>query len=383
MAEVVGDAGGEQKPVRLGIIGAGWFVSRRHLPDAMANPKVTVAAICRRDPEARAKIAAHFAIPDEITFGDWRQMLDSVEMDAVLIATPNALHYEQAREALERGLHVLIEKPMTVRSEDAHALVALARARNRKLSVALNPPFWAHCHSIRRALASEKMGALESASLYWTGSSAYMFGRGAAPENLPGVVPPTAYRADPALNGGGYLIDGGSHLISEILWITGLRARRVSTLMDATPLDMRFSLCLELSNGAVAGINSIGDSAYQTRRVRNVFGASGGTITVVGFDFETSITLHGQESQKFRENDLAPISPPVTNFVDAIQENGELFSPGEHGAHVVEVVEAAYESAATGRTITLPGEAAVTAGREEHASAEAVVTAEPTQAKAP
>src|SRR5579871_6866464 len=155
--------------IRLGVIGAGWFASRRHLPDAIAHPQIVVAALCRRDPEARARLAEHFHVAPENTFGDWRQMLDTVALDAVLIATPNHLHFEPAREAIERGLHVLLEKPMTIHSADAHALVALARAQDRRLAVALNPPFWAHCHRIRRALASEKMGSLESAAMYWTG----------------------------------------------------------------------------------------------------------------------------------------------------------------------------------------------------------------------
>jgi predicted dehydrogenase len=343
-------------PIRLGVIGAGAFACRRHLPDAVNNPRVCLAGICRRDPETRAKIAAHFCVPEDKTYGDWRQMLDDLEMDAVLIATPNAHHYEQAKSALERGLHVLLEKPMTIRASEAHELVALARQQDLRLAVALNPPFWAHCHQVRRALKDERIGTLESAAMYWSGSAEYVFGRAPQPGNLPGIVPPTMFRADPALNGGGYFVDGGSHLVSELLWITGLRARRVSALMDETPSDMRVAFSMEMENGAVVSINSIGDSKFPVRRVRNVFGLSGGTITIVSFDFETTIMLHGQEHRKFKEADLLPVPQPVANFISAIEGHGQLFSPGEHGAQVVEVIEAAYESAATGRTVTLQPE---------------------------
>lgn len=343
----------QQPPIRLGVIGAGWFASRRHLPDAENDPHLALTALCRRDPNARAKMTERFKIAPEHAYDDWQQMLDGEELDGVLIATPNALHYEQAKAYLERGLHVLIEKPMSVRAKDARELVALAEARGLQLAVALNPPYWAHCHRIRKALRSEAMGALESAAMYWTGSAEMVFGRTPFPDNLPGVVPPTLYRSDPELNGGGYFIDGGSHLVSQLLWVTGLRARRVTALMDTTPTDMRASLCIELENGAMATINALGDSHYPARRVRNVFGAVHGVVTVIGFDFETCIAVHGQESQKFHENDLAPVGTPVGNWADAIQGRGTLFSPGAHGAHVVEVVEAAYESAATGRTISI------------------------------
>ncbi|HZP84797.1 MAG TPA: Gfo/Idh/MocA family oxidoreductase [Chthonomonadaceae bacterium] len=348
------DTGGT--PVRLGVIGAGWFASRRHLPDAIANPQVLLTALCRRDPEAREKMATRFGVPMEHAYEDWQRMLDSVELDAVLIATPNALHYEQAKAALERGLHVLVEKPMTVRSAEAHELTALARERGLKLGVALNPPFWAHCHRVRRALHSEAIGALESASMYWSGSAEYVFGRAPQPADLPGLVPPTMFRADPQLTGGGYFIDGGSHLVSEMTWVTGLRVRRVAALMDTTPQDMRIALSLELENGVVATINSIGDSKYLRRRVRNIWGATNGTITVSTFHFETRIEIVGQEPQTFREDDIFPVSSPINNFIEAIEGKAELYSPGEHGAHVVEIVEAAYESAATGRVIPLPSE---------------------------
>ncbi len=348
----------EHDPVRLGVVGAGWFASRRHLPDARANPQVHLSALCRRDPAACAKMAAHFQVDPEHTYADWRQMLEDAELDAVLIATPHALHYEQAKAALERGLHVLLEKPMALHAAEARELVALAHARERKLEVALNPPYWAHCNRVRRALHSDVMGALESASLYWTGSAEYLFGRAAVPENLPGVVPPTLFRSDPERNGGGYFIDGGSHLVSELTWVTGRRVRRLACLMDTTPTDMRVSLSVELDNGAVASITSIGDSKYPQRRVSNVFSAVNGRVTIQGFDFETIISIPEQEQQKFRESELVPVASPVANFVNAIQGRGELFSPAEHGAHVVEIMEAAYESAASGRAIELTPAAA-------------------------
>lgn len=341
-------------PVRIGVLGAGWFASRRHLPEIQKRPDATLAALCRRDPEARATLAAHFEVEESRTYADWEEMLEQAELDAVLIATPNALHYPQAKAALERGLHVLLEKPMSVRSAEAHELVALALAKNIQLAVALNPPYWAHCHRLRSLLKAGELGALEAVSLHFSGSAEYAFGRAPRPENLPGIVPPTMYRADPELNGGGYFIDGGSHLISELLWVSGLRARRVAAVMDTTPTDMRAILSIELAEGVMATVNTMGDSKSKSRRVQHLFGATDGEITVSGFDFDTRVLRHGQEPEQFREADLTPVSSPVGNFIAAIQSRESLFSPGEHGAQVVEVVEAAYESARTGHTITLP-----------------------------
>ena len=344
-----------QDRVRLGILGAGSFVSRRHLPESAGNAHVVVTALCRRDPDALATMASHFGLTPEQTYVDWKEMLERAPLDAVLIATPNSYHYEMAAACLERGLHVLLEKPMTVRSEDAHALVALAEERSLQMSVALNPPFWAHCHQIRRALKEEKMGALESAAMYWTGNVEHVFGRVPMPDSgcrrCTTYVVPRRSRTEWGRVLPGWRVAPG---VADALGHRSARAPGVCR--DGCHAD-RSARPLCCSNWKMARSPPLlvsGTANFPLRRVRNVWGAANGTITVVNPDFETSIMLHGQEHRKFKEADLLPVPGPITNFVDAIQGRGKLFATAEHGAHVVEVVEAAYQSAAAGHAITLP-----------------------------
>ena len=148
-------------------------------------------------------------------------------------------------------------------------------------------------------------------------------------------------------------MDGGAHLISEILWTTGLRALSVACVMDHAPSDRRAAVVMMLENGATATISSVGNSRAGGRRVRNTIGGSEGTITVEGFEFLTTISEDTGEGQTFRETDLPPVAGPVENFIDAIRGSGALFSDAEHGVHVTEVLEAAYTSAATGRLVAL------------------------------
>lgn len=338
-------------PLKFGVIGAGAFASRRHIPDILQNEDASLAAVCRRDPEALAQLAAHFQAGR--AFADWRAMLDECALDAVVIATPHNLHYEPARAALERGLHVLLEKPMTVRAEEARALRNLANTKRLTLAVALNPPYWAHCHAIRRAIRAGRIGEIESVSFYWTGNSGVVFGDVPMPVDTPGPVHPTLFRADAEACGGGHFMDGGAHLVSEILWVTGLRAVKAACLMDSTPSDRRAALALTFENGAIATIDSIGNSRSGNRRVRNTIGGSSGTITIEGFDFQTTISEDGGEPVTFHEGCLPPVAGPIANLIDAVRGRGALFSDANHGVHVTEVLEAAYESAATGRTVAL------------------------------
>ena len=225
------------------MIGAGSFVSRRHLPDVQSSANLTLSALCRRDDGARARMAEHFGVAPERAFADWRQMLDETPLDAVLIATPNSLHFEQAQAALERGLHVLLEKPMTIQSEDARELVRLAREKGLQSGRGAEPALLgALPPRPARARRARRWGRWRASRSTGRAPRSHLFGRTPPPANLPGVVPPTSYRADPELNGGGYFVDGGPHMVSELIWVTGQRIRRVTAFMDATPSDMRATL---------------------------------------------------------------------------------------------------------------------------------------------
>src|SRR5439155_20741914 len=140
------------------------------------------------------------------------------DLDAVVVASPHGLHHEHVRAALERGVHVLVEKPLAVTTEQAADLVALARERKLLLSTAVNPPYWPHCCYLRTRVAAGDLGQIEAVELSMVGAAEHVFGRAPMPANLPGVVPPTLFRGDPSLCGGGNLADSGAHLVSELLW---------------------------------------------------------------------------------------------------------------------------------------------------------------------
>ena len=341
------------EPLRIGVLGAGWFASRRHLPDIQRCADARLTALCRRDPEALARMADHFGV--SATYTDYRQMLDEEALDAVLIATPHSLHFEQARDALERGLHVLIEKPMTVRGEDARALVDLARRQGRQLVTALNPPYWAHCHVRRRWGRDEgRAGALECVDIRWLGAAAHVFGKAPMPGSLPGVVPPTLFRGDPALCGGGVLIDGGSHLVSEILWVTGLHVTRVHAMMDDPDTDLRTALVMETDAGVSCTLTMRGDSAHPERRVHSAYYGSAATACVDGMPFRLSLRDTGGAGECVTESEMPAAPTPVGNFVAAVRGEAEPLGAPEHAAEVVAVIEAAYRSARSGEAVAVP-----------------------------
>ena len=339
-----------EKKIRIGVIGAGSFASRRHIPIVVKSQNAELVALCRRDKEMLNKVAVHFGCNN--TFTDYKEMIDSVEMDGVIIATPHALHYENAKFALEKGLHVLIEKPMAVKSDEARELAKLAKDKGLIIVVAMNPPYWQHTTYIRELIKSGEIGEIEEVSISWVGNAEHVFGLVPMPENMPGIVPPTIFRGDPKLGGGGHFVDSGPHLVSELLWTTGLNVHEVCAVMDNPEFDMRTTMSITLENGAVCNITNVGNSRI-SRRLHNVYFGSKGTIFVEGMPFKVTVAKPDKEPFTVTDTDMPPVKQPVENFIDTILGKAEPLCSADDGVKVVEAIESAYNSAKTGRKIIL------------------------------
>lgn len=338
--------------IRFGVIGAGWFASRRHLPELVAHPEVELVALCRRSVEPLHKLADHFQVPGRYT--DPAAMLAEADLDAVLICSPHDRHHEHAAAALAAGCHVLLEKPLAITTVDAADLVDQAEAAGRALEVAYNPPWWPHTAYLHQLVAAGEIGAIEAVDIRWTGDIRGVFGRTELPADLPGVVPPTLFRGDIAANGGGHLIDGGSHQVCEAMWVTGLDMVEVTCHMDSVPDDIRFQLGFTLANGAFGTIGSVGDSQAAARRAESVYYGSRGTARAQGGPFRVVIERFGQPPEVLDEAALPPVPQPVADFVEVVAGRAAAKSPGRDCVRYVAAIEAAYRAARTGRAQRVP-----------------------------
>ena len=223
-------------PLRLGVIGAGWFASRRHCPDIVAHDDGTLTALCRRSRPELERMGQAFGV--NALFTDHGDLLASGQVDGVVICSPHDLHYEHTRAALEAGLPVLLEKPLTIDPGQGRELVKLADARDLVLLVAQNPPYWSHCHRLQQIIAGDLIGSLEAVSISWVGNALGVLGREPLPDDMPGVVPPTLFRGDPQANG------GFTQNLMGALWpevyglanLGGIRAITVSAMVLSTAL---------------------------------------------------------------------------------------------------------------------------------------------------
>jgi predicted dehydrogenase len=327
------------------VIGAGAFASRRHLPDVVKDERAALTAACRRDAAALATVADHFQIPAR--YNDWQKMLAEEPLDAVIIATPHDQHAEQAIAALDRGIHVLLEKPMAISVADAERVAEAAEASGCILA-----PYWRHTTAMREGLREGKIGKLESVTIRWSGSAAAVFGRVPLPDTMPGVVKPTLFRADAEANGGGYLFDGGGHLFSELLWVTRQKPVEVTCMMDRVPDDMRASVMVRLENGVIAQIIAIGDSEYQERRIRSSYAGSSGGVVANGIPFSVSWSEPGRTETE-KEEGLPGVPSPVVNWLDCIADGREPLGSIGHALMITRLLAASYESAASGKSVKI------------------------------
>lgn len=185
---------------RLGFLGVGWI--GRNRMEALARDGVArVTAVA--DPQPEALDAAVEVAPSAVRAGSLEELLEH-ELDGVVIATPSALHADQAVAALERGLAVFCQKPLARDAAETQRVLEAARAADRLLAVDLS---YRHVQALRAAreqVASGAIGELHTLDLVF--HNAYGPGK--------------PWFTDPELAGGGCLIDLGTHLVDLALWLT-------------------------------------------------------------------------------------------------------------------------------------------------------------------
>lgn len=145
--------------VRVLQIGAGsWGASWAHV--VRAAPEVELVGLVDLDPEALERVGAAARLPRERRFRTLSEAIARIEADAVLVAVPPAAHAEVAREALEAGLHCLVEKPLALTAAEAERVVERAEEAGRTLMVAQDKRFTRGALTVRRLLAEGALGRL-------------------------------------------------------------------------------------------------------------------------------------------------------------------------------------------------------------------------------
>lgn len=145
------------KKLRIGIIGTGG-IANSHIVSYLKQPDVEVVAGADLVPGKAEKFFEDHEVEGALSFEDYKKMIDTVPMDAVSVCTYNRTHAECTVYALEHGLHVLLEKPMTVTLDEAVAICKAEKKSGKIVSVGFQPRFDANMQMIKKVVESGELG---------------------------------------------------------------------------------------------------------------------------------------------------------------------------------------------------------------------------------
>ncbi|MEY4916428.1 MAG: hypothetical protein RL616_341 [Verrucomicrobiota bacterium] len=342
--------------IRIGVIGAGWWATFAHIPAIQSHPKAELVAVQSRERAKAERIARDFGAKHACT--SVGELLALEEVDAVIIASTPNVHYAQAKAALHSGHHVLLEKPMTFTASEARELVELAATKKLHLVMSCPWHYTRHGLEARRLIHSGALGEIKMISVLMTNPIDKLL-RGLNTSPTHGleqvyVEPRPGSYSDPAIAGGGQIYCQVSHAAAYLTFLTGLRPAEVFARFDrdASSNDIYNALTVTLENGALVSLAStaatpLTERAYEVR----VFGSQGilqlelwlGTLAMIDF------TGQRTEFKPLAKEEIYPGQSPALNFIEVVLGEAANGSPGELGLASMEIIEAACESAQTGR----------------------------------
>jgi predicted dehydrogenase len=353
--------------VKIGIVGCGGIAKGKHLPALSKLPNVELVAFCDILSERAVECAKEWGTKDAKVYEKYKDMLNAGGLDVVHVCTPNDSHAEIAIAAMESGTHVMTEKPMAKKAADARAMVEASKKTGKKLSVGYQSRFRADSQYLKRLIEEGDLG-----EIYY--AKAHAIRRRA--------VPTWGVFLDAEKQGGGPLIDIGTHALDLTLWlmdnykvksVMGSVYRKLADRENAanawgpwdpkeyTVEDSAFGF-IKMADGATIYLESSWAlNSLETSEAKcTLFG------TEAGSDMKNGLRINGEKNSRLyvQEIDLAaggvafyegtstkPEDLEAAMWIDAVVNDKEPVVKPEQACVVSEVLEAIYESAKSGKPV--------------------------------
>ncbi len=334
--------------VRMGVIGVG--MGRVFLRGLQNHPNAQVVAICDINEDRAKQIASEYNVPK--IYKDYQDLLNDSEINAVGISTPNYLHAPMAIAAFEAGKHVLCEKPMATNAKEGEAMVQAAKKANKIFMMGFNNRFRGDTQLLKKYIENGDLGEIYYAKTGWIRR-----------DGIPGLG---GWFTTKSQSGGGPLIDIGVHVLDLTLWLIGnprpvsvmgcayakfgpKKAAETGKSYDVEDLAAGF---IKLENGASLFLEASWaqyiehDTFYST-----ICGTEGGANLEPFKIFKTINGAHADITPHFRQ--VNGHDREVQHFAECLLEGKEPLATGEHGLHIMKILDAIYESTETGKSVDI------------------------------
>ncbi len=323
-------------PVRIAVIGAGYWGKKviREIRDLQRNTgRVELHSVVDNSPTMLSQCQQEFGPLDYRV--DYHSLLTDPSLYGVHICTPNSSHFDVASQFLQHGKNVLVEKPLTLKSQDAYNLVKLARENHLVLCTGHIHRFNNGVKEMRRAIVSGQLGELYYLRFRWTGFMLPQGHREVITDLAPHPFDICNYLLDIWPNkitcrGKGYRTKDNE----EVAFMTAEHAGELAAQVEVSWLDR------------------------EKRRDVTIVGSKGTAFLDCS---EQKGTIHGLDGSEPRTLSIVPsntLRSEVNHFVECIADNRDArpfsnLSDGVLGARVVSILEAARESLRNERTVQL------------------------------
>ncbi|MBD2864271.1 MULTISPECIES: Gfo/Idh/MocA family protein [Paenibacillus] len=355
--------------LRIGIIGTGGIANGKHMPGLAKVKNAEMVAFCDIVEERAQEAAKKYGAEGAKVYTDYRQLLEDKTIDVVHVCTPNDSHAEISIAAMEADKHVMCEKPMAKTAEGARRMVETAKRTGKKLTIGYNNRYRPDSLHMKQVAESGQLG-----EIYY--AKALAIRRRA--------VPTWGVFLDEEKQGGGPLIDIGTHALDLTLWmmdnykpvsVTGSVFHKLGSRENAanawgpwdpkkfTVEDSAFGF-IKMENGATIVLES--SWALNTLQVGEAKSVLCGTEG--GADMEDGLRINGEQFSRLFDTKVKTDAGGVAFYdgkkegsgdmearlwVEALLEGKEPLVKPEQALVVTEILEALYESGRTGKTVYL------------------------------
>lgn len=317
--------------------------------DIVSIPNLELVAVAGFDELAKQR-AKQLGVP---LYEDYKQLIENVELDAVIITLPNQLHLEATVLAAQKGIHVLVEKPIASTVEEAEEIVRVCHKYNVKLLVGHHRRFSSKVQKLKEIIESGKIGDIIAINLVW-----------ALAKDRPYFKEAWRLKA-----GGGPILINGIHEIDTIRYVTGLKIKSVyaltRNLIRGNEVEDSASILLDTTSGVTInyvltdGVPSpwsydlnLGENPkFQQEKgdCYQIFGTKGSisfpSLTCYTYDEEQYGWEHPLKSEIVIAEDNDPMTVELLHFVDLLEGNATPIVTGEDALETLKVVHAIVQSA--------------------------------------
>ena len=339
--------------LKFAIVGCG-RIAKRH-SELLGTGQIEgaeLSAVCDIDHSRADAFAEKFSVP---AFYSLAELLRSGECDAVTILTPSGMHAEHAIEAAQGGKHVVVEKPMALRMQDADAMICACDAAGVKLFVVKQNRFNVPVVKAREALEAGRFGKLilGTVRVRWSRDQSY--------------YDQDDWRGTWAQDGG-VLANQASHHIDLLEWFFGdvvsVHARAVTALVDIEAEDTAIAT-LKFANGALGIIEAT--NAVRPKDLEGSLSVLGSTGTAVIGGFAVNKMEHWNFSEPLAEDanikEQFSVNPPnvygyghqayYEHVIDCLRHDRAALVDGLQGRRSLELITALYEFIETGLEVSV------------------------------